>query len=292
MLAMDVVDTLRYQHSLVERELAADDHDQALIEKVRKIYASQGIDVTDEVIARGVAALREERFTYTPPAGGFQLWLARLYVNRGRAARIAAVSALLFAAAFVAYYYVYEAPRQRAVEQLKILPDQLARQRDAVLSVAKEAAAVERAKSIYQDGMAAIGRNDGPAARKQLALLTDLHDRLARQYTLRIVSRPGEASGVWRMPKANARARNYYLIVEAIAADGTRLALPVKSEEDGQTRQVDKWGVRVTASDFSRVQQDKQKDGIVDGNIMGEKRRGFLEPVYTIPSSGGAITQW
>ena len=39
MLAMDVVDTLRHQQSLVERELGTDDHDQALIAKVRKIYA-------------------------------------------------------------------------------------------------------------------------------------------------------------------------------------------------------------------------------------------------------------
>jgi hypothetical protein len=33
MLAMDVVDTLRHQQSLVDRELGADNHDQALIAK-------------------------------------------------------------------------------------------------------------------------------------------------------------------------------------------------------------------------------------------------------------------
>ena len=42
MLAMDVVDTLRHQQSLVDRELGTDDHDQALIAKVRKIYVDQG----------------------------------------------------------------------------------------------------------------------------------------------------------------------------------------------------------------------------------------------------------
>ena len=31
MLAMDVVDTLRHQQSLVDRELGTDDHDQALL---------------------------------------------------------------------------------------------------------------------------------------------------------------------------------------------------------------------------------------------------------------------
>jgi hypothetical protein len=67
MLAMDVVDTLRHQQSLVDRELGTDDHDQALIAKVRKIYADQGLEVSDGVIVSGVKALREERFTYTPP---------------------------------------------------------------------------------------------------------------------------------------------------------------------------------------------------------------------------------
>ena len=292
MLAMDVVDTLRYQQSMAERELASDDRDQALIEKVRNIYASQGIDVTDEIITQGVAALREDRFTYTPRAGGFQLWLARCYVNRGRFARIGAVAVLLLTVGFVAYYYVYEAPRERAAERLKIMPDQLSRQRDAILAEAVEPAATQMAKGIYQDGMAALAREDGPAARRQLGLLTDLYEQLARRYTLRVVSRPGEPSGVWRIPKANASARNYYLIVEAIAPDGTRLTLPVTSEEDGKTRRVDKWGVRVSPAVFSRVQKDKQQDGIVDDNILGEKKRGYLEPEYTVPSPGGAITQW
>ena len=48
MLAMDVVDTLRHQQSLVDRELGTDDHDQALIAKVRKIYADQGLEVSDD----------------------------------------------------------------------------------------------------------------------------------------------------------------------------------------------------------------------------------------------------
>ena len=84
MLAMDVVDTLRHQQSVVDRELGVEDHDRALIEKVRNIYAGQGLTVSDDVIAEGVKALREERFTYSPPQNSFQLTLARLYVNRGR----------------------------------------------------------------------------------------------------------------------------------------------------------------------------------------------------------------
>ncbi len=93
MLAMDVVDTLRHEQQLVERELASDERDQALIEKVKRMYAAQGLEVTDEVIAAGVAALQENRFAYqaAPPRG--PVWLANLYVRRNRLAKWAAMLA-------------------------------------------------------------------------------------------------------------------------------------------------------------------------------------------------------
>ncbi|MGB8719922.1 MAG: DUF6384 family protein, partial [Desulfobacterales bacterium] len=80
MLAMDVVDTLRHAEAVLARELGREDQDRELVEKVKKIYASQGIEVSEAVVAEGVAALREERFVYRPPAPGFQHWLAKLYV--------------------------------------------------------------------------------------------------------------------------------------------------------------------------------------------------------------------
>jgi hypothetical protein len=84
MLAMDVVDTLRHERSLVDRELQSEDREAELIAKLRKIYADQGLAVSDEVIAEGVKAMREDRFTYQPPPAGLQTMLARLYVDRGR----------------------------------------------------------------------------------------------------------------------------------------------------------------------------------------------------------------
>ena len=128
MLAMDVVDTLRHQQSLVDRELGTDDHDQALIAKVRKIYADQGLEVSDEVIAAGVKALREERFTYNPPKKSLQLTLAHLYVHRGRWAKRGA----LLLAALLVVYLVYQlavvAPqkrsRQKAAQAINLRIDQ------------------------------------------------------------------------------------------------------------------------------------------------------------------------
>ncbi|MCB1487298.1 MAG: hypothetical protein KDJ88_07550, partial [Bauldia sp.] len=67
MLAMDVVDTLRHQDSLVERELGQESRDEALKARLRQIYESQGLEVTDRILDQGIAALKESRFTYTPP---------------------------------------------------------------------------------------------------------------------------------------------------------------------------------------------------------------------------------
>ena len=113
MLAMDVVDTLRHRRSLAERELSADTYDQALIEKVRKIYADQGLAVSEEVIAAGVAAMREDRFTYKPPGGGFQVMLARLYVSRGRWAKWGGAALALVLGLWLVFQFVFVMPANR-----------------------------------------------------------------------------------------------------------------------------------------------------------------------------------
>ena len=82
------------------------------------------------------------------------------------------------------------------------------------------------------------------------------------------------------------------MIVEAIAPDGSRLALPVRSEEDGQVREVSRWGLRVDEATFTRVADDKRDDGIIQDDIVGVKRRGTLEPVYRLDTTGAAITSW
>ena len=117
MLAMDVVDTLRHEQLLVERELASDERDQALIEKVKRMYAAQGLEVSDEIIAAGVKALKENRFTYQPPPRG-SAWLANLYVRRNRLAKWTAILAAALIGLFFFYRFAFVAPeiRQRQKE--------------------------------------------------------------------------------------------------------------------------------------------------------------------------------
>ena len=64
------------------------------------------------------------------------------------------------------------------------------------------------------------------------------------------------------------------------------------SEEDGKTRTVKQWGLRVKASVFEQVKRDKMDDGIINNNVVGLKKRGYLQPRYLIATTGAAITQW
>jgi hypothetical protein len=409
MLAMDVVDTLRHQADLVDRELSSDERDQALIDKVKRMYASQGIEVTDDVIAEGVAALREDRFAYRPPPPRGSLWLARLYVNRGYWAKAGTILAALCLVVLLIYRFAYVGPERRSrmkaaqaintligqqqdqvsvakqrlasltqglasarskappqaelagrrllaeVEQqlagaetnlqafgklplspkldadslvqqgdvakrrleqrtslvremnahldkaeaamtslseLAILPQKLASQRSTLLADSRDDAARSQTEKLYADATAALDRGDVQGALQGSAALKQLLDQVLQEYELRIVSRPGTPSGVWRTPPNRPGTRNYYVIVEAVTPKGEQLTMPITSEEDGTTKNVKQWGLRVDAATFDAVRRDKLDDGIIQNNRFGVKQRGYLKPQYLMPTTGGAITRW
>lgn len=289
MLAMDVVDTLRHRELLVERELGTEERERRLVERLREIYSSQGIEVSDEVLAQGVAALRDERFVYVPPAPGPGRVLARLYVTRGRWGRWVGGIAAIAGAALLSYQLFVRGPELRAIAAL---PADLATAYSNVADFAEDPVAVREANELLQAGKAALARSDHDAAREAVADLGELRQALAREYELRVVSRPGELSGVWRVPDINPESLNYYLIVEPVAPDGSRLTVPVRNEEDGRIERVSRFGLRVDEATFQRVARDKRDDGIIQQNVVGVKRRGELDPEYRVATSGAAITEW
>lgn len=304
MLAMDVVDTLRHQETLVNRELSEEQRDAQLLQRLRDIYHGQGIEVPDRILQEGVQALKEQRFVYTPPGPSFARTVARAWVNRGRFGRRVLTLLAFLAFGWGAYHFgVVEPAREQAaqeqaqaqrnrVELAETLPAALEQGHEDVLREAQVPAARERADRILADGKAAVARGDANGARQAINDLEVLRADLRREYVLRIVSRPGEPTGVWRVPQRNPAGRNYYLIVEPVAPDGRILSLPVTSEEDGQTATVSRWGVRVSEGVTMQVQRDKNDDGIVQRNRLGEKRRGHLEIDYQIPVVGGTILRW
>jgi hypothetical protein len=401
MLAMDVVDTLRHNQALVEAELDEDSRARELTRRVQEIYASQGIEVPESVVAEGVQALAQDRFKYAPPERTFSVRLAEMYVERGKWAKRALIVGLLIGAFWLAFAIPSAMSRraqvaafrarlaevaaqlgdanataerlagdleraraagagasalallddagaglERARGQLASIVDEqrqgpaadaypgraeeldrtVAARRKALAQVAADLGAVrghlqaverlrgasanaERALARIADleltaadraelerlrsALAgAIGAGDAAAAKSELERLEALVALLDQSYELRIVSKPGDQSGVWRHPEGRRNARNYYIVVEAIGADGRPLTLPITSEEDRTTRSVRRFAVRVPESVYERVKADKQDNGIVDDNVFGHKRRGARAPEYRFETAGGMITEW
>jgi Family of unknown function (DUF6384) len=297
MLAMDVVDTLRHQDTLVARELDETRREAELIERLRSIYRSQGIEVPDEVIRQGVSAIKENRFLYTPPAPGLGVTLAKLWIARGRIGRIAGAAVLALGLAGAGWWFAVEQPRRAEAARIErevgdLIPKALAQGHREATAEARVDSARQRADQLLADGQAALRRRDVAAGRKAVTDLEALRTTLVQEYWLRIVSRPNEQTAIWRVPQRNPNARNYYALVEAIAPDGRVLSLPVQSEEDGATTTVAKFGVRVSADVFNQIARDKQDDGIVQRNRLGEKRRGELDVNFAFPVMGGRITRW
>ncbi len=289
MLAMDVVDTLRHRELIVQRELSADERDAQLIDRLREIYAGQGIEVSDAVLERGVRDLRENRFVYTPPPPSLKRTLARIYVSRRRWGASLGFVVALVAAALLGYQALVRGPQAAAIAAL---PDELETAYTRVVTLAQEPAVDMRAERLNGEAQQALAREDYADVRAAIAELDGLLVTLEQAYELRVVSRPGQLSGVWRVPDSNPDAQNFYLIVEAVDADGERLSLPIENEENARTERVSRWGQRVEESKFRAVAADKQDDGIIQDDVIGTKVRGVLEPRLLPGVLAGAITQW
>lgn len=280
---MDVVDTLRHREQLVAKELAAGEREEDLYARLRQVYAAQGIEVPERILREGVVALRENRFVYTPKGSpGARRW-TMLYVQRRRWATLFLVLAVLLGAGAFAYDANVRAPRRALLSDLQTT-------RAQVVAVSEVDAASSQAARLYQQGVTAFERGDFGEARVNLQSLEALLTQLRSNYTLRIVA--GPESGVWRIPDINTGARNYYLIVEAIDANGRQLSVPILNEETGSTQAVRTWGLRVPEETFFGVAGDKEDDGIIQNNVFGHKRAGYLEPDYIFPTTGAAITSW
>jgi hypothetical protein len=297
MLAMDVVDTLRHRQDLVERELAGDAREKQLIEKLREIYHQQGIEVTDAVLMEGVKALDESRFVYTPPKPSLGVSLAKLYVGRRKWGPAALAIALVLVVGLGGYFFAYRPYQEAQVEGARVeLSEKLPAQMDALYQTIFEETKVQQAateaEQLRARGKTAASEGNRDGAQQAIASLTGLRDQLRQEYQLRIVNREGQKTGFWTFPEINTAATNYYVVVEAIGAEGKPLTLPITNEENGQTENVAIWGVRVPESTYRSVENDKKDDGIVERSTLAVKEFGYLEPSYVMPVLGGAVTRW
>ena len=289
MLAMDVVDTLRHRTRIVDMELNESAREEQLVARLKEIYGAQGIEVPERILKDGVKALAEQRFVYKPPADTFSVRLAKLYVSRKRwlPQTLGAIGVL--AAIAVGFQLLVFGPME---SEWKGMPTEISRVLAEGQALAIDPQVDAQLGGIAAEGQRAVANGDRGAAKTQLTLLKDMTETLALQYDIRIVSRQGEDTGLFRQSEDNPGAINYYLVVEAVAPGGRVLSVPVDSIETDKIERVTIWGQRVSEATFDRVQAEKRSTGLVTNDILGSKVRGELAPRFDDPVPGGAITKW
>jgi len=296
MLAMDVVDTLRHRETLVARELNEDVREDQLIERLRALYKSQGIDVPDHIIAEGVKGLKESRFVYTPPRPGIGRTLATLWVRRATYGKWAGASLAALIAVIGLYQFGVVRPREQAAQTARIelgetLPRQLTAAYEAVTAEAQVPDARQRADAIRAQAQSALDRGNAAEARAAVSEIDQLSAALRQEYTLRIAGRPEDQTGFFR-EHPSFQGRAYFVVVDAVDPAGNPVRLPVRNDETAQVETVSRFAVRVPIATFNAIRSDKSANGIVLNARLGEKRRGYLEPDYTMPVLDGRITRW
>lgn len=296
MMAMDVVDTLRHEEGQVARELKADERDAAMVERLRQVYSSQGIEVPDHILKAGVEDLKRDRFVYSPPNTGFQRTLAMIYISRATWTKWLAAAVAVLVVVVVAWYFLVVMPQQRAeaelTARLEALPTTYTELVDRIETLTDDADVEAKANSLAEDGRLALedGKND--TAFKAEADLRQLATRLQQVFEVQIVSRQGEPTGLTRIPEANPNTENFYIVVEAIDPDGNIVKQTIQSEESGKSETVEKWGQRVSENIYDAVRRDKMEDGIVQKGTLGQKKRGELDIKWRSGVQDGAITAW
>ena len=297
MIAMDVVDTLRHDRRILERELNDETRRAEMIERLRNLYKGQGIDVPDSILEEGVKALEEKRFVYDPPTHSLSIRLARLYVTRDRWGRwvLRGLGALL--AGWLIWYAAYHRPK--AIEQAAVqrelqqdLPSRLDSLLEQIEKEAKASSVVEEAREVARRARSAADGSRLNEARAGAAQLQTMLTELGQRFEIRVVNRPGEITGLWRIPRVNPDQRNYYLVVEAVDPSGKAIPRDILNEETSKRETVTKWAVRVPKNVFDEIQADKLDDGIIQNAVIGAKIAGEREPSWLMDVTGGALTNW
>ena len=298
LVAMDVVDTLRHRDQIFLREIDTKAREEELVDRLKDIYVAQGMEVPEDVIRDGVRAMADKRYEHTPAKRGFFRRLAIIYVTRERWWKPAALVSALAFGGLGAYQVGVAMPR--AAEERRIereLTETLPNTLEAAVIAATNAVdgddqAYAQIAALERDVELALAEEDRAAAQAGIERLTALRQDLEAAYQVRVVSRPGEFSGVFRVPDDVPGGRNYYLIVEAIDATGRALEVTITDEETQVTKRVDVWGQRVSQTVFDRIAADKADDQIIQNSIIGEKPIGRLSPTFSVSTPGGEITEW
>jgi hypothetical protein len=325
---MDVASALRRERETAESQLDVAAAKERLRERLLATAAAAGESVTPEEVDAAIEQYFAQQHRYEDPPPSWRRFRAHMWVFRHGLATLFVLIALLtwglvaLVGTFAGDSSPSPSPTPPApVSQLpggtitnpptpqppKLVFDpaqQLAaawaefqQAQGAAERLAADAAARERVQALARTGAAAHAAANLGELRDARNALAGLTTRLEETYTVRIVSRPGEDSGVER--RHDGRTSGLYLIVEAVDGDGRIVSRRIRDAESGRQRDVTKWGEQVAEAVWNRVVADKQADGIVDAAEFARKARGAYDEVVVLDGGDGKplrrgrqITSW
>lgn len=155
--------------------------------------------------------------------------------------------------------------RQR---ELDALQEQVEGYHHRIQEVAQDPAAILLGNTLYEQAQSALQRRDLELVRQLSNQQINLNTRLNDQYTVYILFGIERDGG------------RFYLVTEARTLDGTVLELAISDEEqNGREFVVSQWGERVPQQVYENLRADYEADNILNDNILGQKSRGYLNPV-------------
>ncbi|KQV90552.1 hypothetical protein ASD15_00190 [Massilia sp. Root351] len=150
-----------------------------------------------------------------------------------------------------------------------------------------------RVQALSQSALSAAAQLDAGRVEALAAQAEALLSFARLPLNILVADRDGVRSGVERNYNASG-GKSWYLIVEALDAEGNNVQVPVRNAETGDSTWTEFYGVRVSRSEYERVKAEKQSSGHVDSREMGSKPANSLTVRYarTLKAQPDTITEW
>jgi hypothetical protein len=303
---LDAASTLRRERDQAARLLDDSASRADLEQRLLAAAAASGEPLGSAEVRAAIERYFDRLHAFEPAPAGWARTLALIYIQR-RLWGLFLAGALIWFGGLYGLFFWSGSPLSasgRLARNLAQGAAALAAEIGAARATPLTPAAGNLLSSLERRGRELLAE---PAAadRAPLAALVEeakaLRARLAESYELRIVSRPGEFSVVTRDydGEGGKRLSGHYAIVEAVAADGRRLSLPVLDAEEQRLVQTSIWGEQIPADVYQRLADDKRADGVLDEQRFAIKQAGALEPELVLSGVGGPpisrgrqITSW
>lgn len=319
---MDVASTLRRGRETAEAQLDVATAKERLRERLLATAAAAGEAVTPAEVDAAIERYFATQHTYADPPPSWRRFLAHLWVLRLGCLTLLILFAIVVGGSIwlvgtIAGKSPGTSTSRTAVESTAPPVNPPPRQPPApqpeaglaaawtafqqVAAAAAKLAADDDARARVQSasavGEAAHAASDLGRLQQARQRIDELVTRLEEEYTVTVVDRPGERSGIDRY--FDGKLSGYYLIVEAKTADGRALSRRITSGETKRASNVTKWGEQIPEAVWQRIVADKKADGVVDEALFARKERGRHDETVVLDDGKGKplrrgrqITEW